>query len=81
MFTLLGPSIKLGKNIHILRKDFEDYCKCRNQATKATRFARKRYEQGIAENIKENGKAFWSYVNSKTKVISGIGDLRDSDGD
>ena len=41
------------------------------------RFARKRYEKGIAESVKENPKSFWPYVNSKTKMRSGIGDLKD----
>ena len=45
------------------------------------RFARKRYEQGIVETVKENPKAFWSYVNSKTKMKSGISDLKDENGE
>ena len=59
------------------RRNYNNYCICRNKATKAVRFARKRYEKGIAESVKENPKSFWAYVNSKTKMRSGIGDLKD----
>ena len=59
------------------RRNYNNYCTCRNKATKAVRFARKRYEKGIAESVKENPKSFWAYVNSKTKMRSGIGDLKD----
>ena len=44
------------------------------------RFARKRYEKGVADLVKENPKAFWAYVNSKTKMRSGISDLKDENG-
>ena len=59
------------------RRNYNNYCTCRNKATKAVRFAQKRYEKGIAESVKENPKSFWAYVNSKTKMRSGIGDLKD----
>ena len=44
------------------------------------RFARKRYEKGVADLVKENQKAFWSYVNSKTRMRSGISELKDENG-
>ena len=62
------------------RRNYNNYCTCQNKATKATkavRFARKRYEKRIAESVKENPKSFWAYVNSKTKMRSGISDLKD----
>ena len=62
------------------RRNYHHYCICRNQATKAVRFARKRYEKGVADLVKENPKAFWSYVNSKTRMRSGISDLKDENG-
>lgn len=63
------------------QKNYHEYCKCRNHATKAVRFARKRHEKGIADSAKDNPKAFWAYVNSKTKVRLGIGDLRNDKGE
>ena len=35
----------------------------------------------IVNSLNENSKAFWSYVNSGTKIKIGIGDLKDSNGD
>ena len=32
--------------------DYENYCKLRNSASKAVRFAKKRYQRGIAESVK-----------------------------
>ena len=63
------------------RRNYHNYCIYRNQATKAVRFARKRYEQGIVETVKDNPKAFWAYVNSKTKMKSGISDLKNENGE
>lgn len=63
------------------RRNYQNYCKSRNYATKAVRYARKRHEKGIAELVQENPKAFWAYVNSKTKLRSGISDLKDENGD
>ena len=38
--------------------DYYKYCAIRNRATRSIRFAKKRYEKNIAENIKENPKSF-----------------------
>ena len=48
------------------------YCKARNQARRATRQAMKHFEKEVA---KTNPKTFHKYVNSKTKVRTGIGVL------
>ena len=63
------------------RRNYKNYCKSRNHATKAVRYPRKRHEKGIAELVQENPKAFWAYVNIKTKMRSGISDLKDENGD
>ena len=39
------------------------------------------YEKRLAENIKTNTKAFWNYVQSKTKTREAIGNLVDENGD
>lgn len=54
---------------------YEEYCKCRNQLRRLTRMARKNGEKEIAKKVKSNCKAFWTYVNSKTKIKSSIPDL------
>ena len=61
------------------QNDYMNYCAARNKATKATLHAKKKYEYGIAQNIKENPKTFW-YVKSKTKSNTGVADLKDKDG-
>lgn len=61
-------------------RHYKEYCKLRNKATKAVRFARIKHERGIADTVNENCKSFWSYVNNKTNIRSGVSDLRDTDG-
>ena len=52
-----------------------EYCKCRNQVRRMTRNARRDFEKEIAKSAKTNSKAFWTYVNAKTKIKSAIPDL------
>ncbi len=42
--------------------------------------AKRRYEEDIAANSKNNAKKFFRYVNSKRQIRSGIGPLKDSAG-
>ena len=60
-------------------RDYELYCKARNQARRATRQAMKQFEKEVANNAKTNPKTFHKYVNSKTKVRTGIGELQVDD--
>ena len=60
--------------------DYENYCKLRNSASKAVRFAKKRYQRGIAESVKISPKTFWSHVKEETKSKSNIGDIKDQHG-
>jgi endonuclease/exonuclease/phosphatase family metal-dependent hydrolase len=57
-------------------ESYREYCKARNQARKATRQATREFEQKLVQEIKTNPKAFYKYVQSKTKSRSGIGDLK-----
>merc|ERR1712082_36927 len=50
------------------------------RSVKATRAAKRRLESHVANDLKKNPKAFWAYVNSKTKTRSGVPDLTRSDG-
>ena len=61
-------------------QDYSEYCKERNKARKATRQAVKDFEKLLAKEAKRNPKAFHKYVNSKTKVRSGISELETNDG-
>ncbi|WAR22203.1 hypothetical protein MAR_016177, partial [Mya arenaria] len=61
-------------------RDYQSYCKIRNSTTKAIRFSKKKYQKGVAESSKTSQKSFWSFVKGKTKTRSGIGDLRDKNG-
>ena len=60
-------------------RDYELYCKARNQARRATRQAMNQFEKEMAKNAKTNPKTFHKYVNSKTKVRTGIGELQVDD--
>lgn len=75
------------------RKAWNKYSYCKNNFTK-TRYeeakstcntvvkkAKIEYEKNLAENIKENNKAFWAYVRSKSKTKETIGNLEDSTGE
>ena len=55
------------------------YCKARNQARRATRQAMKHFEKEVANTAKTNPNTFHKYVNSKTKVRTGIGELQVDD--
>ena len=56
-------------------KVYEEYCRCRNQVRRMTRRAIKLHEKDIAKKAKLNNKAFWKFINSKTKLRSTIPDL------
>ena len=60
--------------------DYDLFKRARNKSTKAIRLAKKRLETAVAEDSKKNPKAFWSYVNSKTKTRSGVPNLNRHNG-
>lgn len=55
--------------------DRNAYKKARNHARKATRKARADFERKIADEAKQDPKAFYRMVNSRTKVTSSIAEL------
>lgn len=61
-------------------EDYAEYCRLRNSATNAIRFAKLSHEKGIAQGAKNSPKPFWAYVKEKTKSKTGIGDIVDKDG-
>ena len=56
------------------------YKKLRNKVTKEIRNRRKMFEESLARKIKEEPKAFYSYVRSKTKVKERVGPLVNNNG-
>lgn len=61
-------------------KDYQIYAKARNQAKWECRKAVRDMERKIANESKENPKAFFRYANSKLKTKTGIADLDCEDG-
>ena len=53
----------------------KEYNKIRNQLRRISRKRVRLKEMSIAENVKDNPKKFWSYVQSKTKTRTSIPDL------
>ena len=51
------------------------YNKVRNKAGKLVKQARKNYEKNLAKEAKTNPKKVWKYINLKSKVKEGIGEL------
>jgi hypothetical protein len=62
------------------RRDFDIYCKARNDCTKTVRNAKRKFEKSIAENMTVNSKAFWGYIRDRSKSRGGISELKDSNG-
>ncbi|XP_033753210.1 uncharacterized protein LOC117336708 [Pecten maximus] len=60
---------------------YKEYAKIRNQLKWGVRKSKRELEKKIAEDIKEQPKKFWKYVNSKRKVKTGISDLKGLNGD
>ena len=55
--------------------DYQNYCKYRNQATRAIRKAVANFEKEIAKNMKVNPKMFWKYTKTRTKFSEKVADL------
>ena len=61
-------------------KDYQEYCKTRNQAKREVRRAKKCFEKQLGEQAKTNPKAFYNYCNLKRKTKAGIAGLKREDG-
>ena len=51
------------------------YTKARDKVKRLIRQSKKRFEMGIAGNVKTNPKKFWKYVRKKLKTKSGVSPL------
>ena len=56
------------------------YEEAKRLSSRKVRGAKLKYEKEVAENVKENPKIFWKFVNSKITVKETIPSLVDSDG-
>jgi hypothetical protein len=83
-FPLDKETIALVKTKHRLSRKFiskpsedtrREYNRVRNKVKKLTTRARKDYEKNLSSQAKDNPKAIWRYINSKSKTRSGIGSL------
>ena len=52
----------------------------RNQCTKVTKTAKKKFEQSIIENVQRDPKGFWGYIRDKTNSKTMVADLKDMNG-
>jgi hypothetical protein len=57
---------------------YAEYCQIRNQTRRQTRKSKKNFERKLAQDVKNNPKKFWSYVNAKTKTRVGVPNLSKS---
>ena len=67
-------------HLNLILISYLAYTKARNALRTLTRNLRKQFERQIANNVKENPKAFWSYVRSRMKTRPVIGNIEDMDG-
>ena len=58
----------------------QKYRKLRNKVNKAIKAAKRNFEETLADKIKVEPKAFYSYVRSKSKTVGKIGPLLDNTG-
>jgi len=56
-------------------KYYLEYCKVRNKVRKLTRRSRKKHEETISIQAKENPKVIWKYIKSKLKTKEIISEL------
>ena len=57
------------------------YETARREANKELKATKRGYENHLSENIKTNNKAFWKYVQSRTKTRESVGNLVDENGE
>ena len=53
----------------------QEYNKVRNQVKSRVNKLKREFEKNLSKKAKDNPKAIWSYIKSKTKTREGIGDL------
>ena len=61
-------------------REYDKYIRQRNSCKKEIKKAKRKHEENIAKNCKEDPSRFWKYVNEKCKTNVGISSLKDEDG-
>ena len=59
---------------------YRAYCTVRNKVSKKLRQIKREYERNLIARVKRNSKAFYLYVNSKTKCKSSVSSLKCENG-
>jgi hypothetical protein len=70
-------------NRYTTTHDYQSYLafkRVQNEATSMIRKAKREFEKKLAASAKKNPKAFYQYLNSKCKVQSKVGPLKDTSG-
>ena len=62
------------------QEDYDTYARYRNQVKSSCRKAMREFTKSLATEVKQNPKAFYSYVRSRTKTKGTIPDLKDDTG-
>ncbi len=62
------------------RARYRAYCIKRNRSTKAVREAIYQFEMSLAQEVKENPRAFYAYARSKTRIKETVSKLKHPDG-
>jgi hypothetical protein len=62
-------------------RDYQKYIETRNACTKEIKKVKREFEKKLSKECKLNPKCFWKYVNSQTKINSGVSLLRAQNGD
>ena len=83
-------SLKVIKKKHTRWKKYQ-YCQTntnkalyemtKREERNEIKAAKMGYEKRLSENVKTNSKAFWNYVQSKTKTRESVGNLIDDGGE
>ena len=61
-------------------REYENYIRKRNESAREIRKAKRKHEENIARESRENPTKFWKYVNDKCKTNVGISSLKDKNG-
>ena len=61
-------------------RDYQEYIKCRNEASKAIRKSRREFEKALAKQCRKNSKGIWKYMKTSNVMKSTIPHLQNPDG-
>jgi len=59
---------------------YDKYLLKLKKCAKINKAAKRKFEQNLAKNVKDNSKSFFSYVRSKQRAKAKVGPLKDKGG-